>query len=365
MPYIVPNNLLKPTEKVIKPYNCSMIAVDGPQIKGKLNMEGLEIPYVSQYTSQMVLNESSKDQPVLYGFLGNNVTFLMIKATYEPQDPNWAIEADEYIEYYFADDPTIRYMGKLMILTGNSLKRISQIYLSNPNDSQKVYLEIFMANQSQEDIDATSGLLQSVKYISGLYYNNILSDSISSGSTSLNIVDADGNLQLVIPYENINTIERTNDGTNRLIIGTDSEEDIQLDFLSDFNMKQAHSRISWVLEDTANRNLTSTTPGIDLDAPVVTWTMSGSTTSGYTILPWDGSSDITKDYIIQFFMSGVTDTRDGDMSIMDTVVTIYNEDDMVPISVISSDGKYVIYFTVEDIAGNTDSHSKYAIVFAP
>ena len=56
MPYIISNNLLTPADKVIKPYNCAFIAVDGPQIKGKLNMEGLEIPYDSQYTSQMVLS---------------------------------------------------------------------------------------------------------------------------------------------------------------------------------------------------------------------------------------------------------------------------------------------------------------------
>jgi len=78
MPYIIPNNLLTPASKVIKPYNCAFIAVDGPQIKGKVNMEGLEIPYDSQYTSQMTLNEEDSDIPIHYGFLGNEVTFVMI-----------------------------------------------------------------------------------------------------------------------------------------------------------------------------------------------------------------------------------------------------------------------------------------------
>jgi hypothetical protein len=156
MPYIIPNNLIDSKEKVIKPYNCSIIAVDGPQIKGKLNMEGLEIPYESQYTSQMVLNESSMDQPVLYGFLGSEVTFLMIKADYKPSDPNREVESEHYIEYYFEDDRKIRTMGKIMILSGNSVKRIPQIYLSNPNPNSKVYLEIFMANQSQNGV---SGVL--------------------------------------------------------------------------------------------------------------------------------------------------------------------------------------------------------------
>jgi len=53
------------------------------------------------------------------------------------------------------------------------------------------------------------------------------------------------------------------------------------------------------------------------------------------------------------------------MSIYDTIVSIYAENDMVPISVISDEGKYVIYFSVQDIAGNIDTQSKLAIVFAP
>ena len=354
MPYIIPNNLLTPTEKVIKPYNCSMIAVDGPQIKGRLNLEGMEIPYDTQYTSQLVLNESDADKPIYYGFLGNNVTFLMIKATYEPSDPNWEIEADQYIAYYFSDNPTkIRYMGKLMILTGNSAKKIPQIYLTNPNSAQKVYLEVFMANQGENDPPSL------VETFSGLYYNNVISDCILSASTSLYITDIDDNTQLVIPYTNINIIEKSTGST--LVIGNDTDDKIYLEFLSNFNMNQAHSRMSWVMEDISSRCLTKSSPTIDTVSPVISWTTSGSTETGFTFIPWSGVT-LTKTDIADYFITGVTDTRDGDISIYDVDITIYELNNLIPLDSITEEGQYTLYFKISDIADNENIQSRQVIV---
>jgi len=362
MPYIIPNNLLTPANKVIKPYNCAFIAVDGPQIKGKVNMEGLEIPYDNQYTSQMILNEEDVDIPIQYGFLGENVTFVMVKAMYQPNDTNFEIESDQYIEYYFIDDvDTKRHIGKLMILSGNSLKRIPQIYLSNPSTTQKVHLEIFMANQTQ----INSGTITGGNIYDGLYYNNIISNEVEysptlNGSDSIHITDINGDTLLVIPYININTIERTTDGTNTLLIGTDSPEKIQLIFLSEFNMLQSHSRINWVLESRTDRKLTSSHPPIDSIAPVITWTPEGES-SGYTSLPWSGVP-LTNDFLKEYYMSGITDNQDGEMSIYDAELVIYKENDLVPITGITSEGQYKLYFTVLDIAGNFATHTKYGIV---
>jgi len=360
MPYIISNNLLTPADKVIKPYNCAFIAVDGPQIKGKLNMEGLEIPYDSQYTSQMVLNEEDSDIAIHYGFLGNEVTFVMIRAMYSPNDPNFEIEADQYIKYYFSDEPTkIKYMGKLMVLTGNSLKRIPQIYLTNPSTTQKVYLEIFMANQNTTTTTTTN-------VISGLYYNNVVSDTVvysptANGSSALYITNINGDTQTVIPYININTIEITDDGSHTLLIGTDSPEKIQLRFLSDFNMKQAHSRISYVMEDYTTRKLTSTEPPIDSEPPYITWTDTvGTVTGDTTSLP--SGVTLTNDYLIEYYISGLTDSRDGIMSIYAADLVVYEANNLVPMSGITSQGQYTLYFTVQDIAGNDQTYTRYAML---
>jgi hypothetical protein len=45
MAKIVPNDLLNPTEKTIKNWNCNFIAVEGPNILDKLSLEDLAIPY--------------------------------------------------------------------------------------------------------------------------------------------------------------------------------------------------------------------------------------------------------------------------------------------------------------------------------
>ena len=136
MTKIVPNDLLKPTEKTIKNWNCSFIAVEGPNILDKLSLEDLEIPYESQYRSRIVLAAGETDQPLLYAFIGKAVTFLMVKVTYDSvNDPYYTYEQEKYnITYYFENDPTLRPLGRLMILTGSADEKIPQIYLNNPLD---------------------------------------------------------------------------------------------------------------------------------------------------------------------------------------------------------------------------------------
>jgi len=151
MSKIVPNDLLKPTEKTIKNWNCSFIAAEGPNILDKLSLEDLEIPYESQYRSRIVLKAGETDQPLIYGFIGKAVTFLMIKATYDSvNDPYYRYEQEKYnITYYFEDDPTVRPLGRLMIQTGSVDDRIPQIYLSNPLDYD-VVLDVMHATIDSE-----------------------------------------------------------------------------------------------------------------------------------------------------------------------------------------------------------------------
>lgn len=371
--YIQPNILLTPTEKLIKPYECSFIVIEGPNMKGKLNLDGLEIKYESFYLSQLILNENSKDQPLMYGFLGENVTFLMIRAKFIPLDPNWAIETNQYIEYYFKDDPTqVRNMGQLMILTGNSVKRIPQIYFNNPSSTYKVYLEVLMANLAQSSLTNTSQYTQNATY-SGLYYNSIISDVVnyiiptSTGSTELKILDITGNTVAVIPYVNIRTVTKLS--STVLLIGLDTEEKIKLEFLSAFNCDQANSRLHWVLENQRYRVLTRTAPSLDTTAPVFTWNdvLTGTTTgitSGTTqiyLIPSGVSYTTTS--LKEIFVSGITDNVDGTISIYDTSVEIYALNDFVPITGMTDVGIYNVIFSIKDIANNTNSQQKYISIY--
>lgn len=368
--YIQPNILLTPTEKLIKPYECSFIAIEGPNMKGKLTLEGLEIKYDSFYVSQLILNENSKDQPLIYGFLGDNVTFLMIRAKYMPLDPNWAIETEQFIQYYYKDEPgTIRTMGQLLVLTGNSTNRIPQLFFNNNNIHYKVQLEVMMANLPQIDLTNTLQYAQNSSF-SGLYWNSIISDSIeyispltSTGSTELKIIDNFGNPLAYIPYNNIRTVNKINATT--LLLGMDTEEKVKLEFLSEFNCDQANSRINWVLKYSRSRILTPTEPTLDTEAPVIAWNnVPSGSTSGIT----SGATDVyyipsgvtySATTIRDIFLSGVTDNRDGDISINDVIIEMYEVEGILPLNIISNGGYYRIIFKIRDVANNWRTEQKY------
>lgn len=372
--YIQPNMLLTPTEKLIKPYECSFIVIEGPNMKGKLSLEGLEIKYDSFYVSQLTLNAVSSDQPLMYGFLGENITFLMVKARYLPVDPNWAIETEQFLQYYYKDDPgQIRTMGQLLILTGNSTNRIPQIYFNNTSTKYKVYLEVLMANLPQAELTNTIQYTQNSSF-SGLYWNSIISDIInysiptSTGSTELKILDISGNPVAYVPYNNIRTITKINATT--LLIGLDTEEKIKLEFLSEFNCDQANSRINWVLKSSRYRTLTLTNPPVDTTTPtyimntgLTTGTTTGITSGVTDIYLYASGSTLTATNLIDYFISGVTDNRDGEISKYDIQVEIYLLGSIVPITSITDIGMYDILFSVKDLASNINTLEIYLEIY--
>jgi hypothetical protein len=184
MAKIIPNDLLNPTEKTIKNWNCSFIAVEGPNILDKLNLEDLAIPYESQYRSRIILKAGETDQPLIYGFIGKAVTFLMIKVTYDSEnDPYYQYEQEKYnITYYFENDPILRPLNRLMAMTGSVDNKIPQIYLNNPLDYDVV-------------LDVMHATVDSV-YDSGTTFTGFgmlnLSDVSFSGLTSGDTLTYDG-----------------------------------------------------------------------------------------------------------------------------------------------------------------------------
>jgi hypothetical protein len=200
MTKIVPNDLLNPTEKTIKNWNCSFIAVEGPNIADKLSLEDLEIPYESQYRARIVLKAGETDQPLIYGFIGKAVTFLMIKVTYDSvNDPYYRYEQEKYnITYYFEGDPVLRPLNRLMIMTGSADEKIPQIYLNNPLDYDVVLDVLHATVDSEFDLSGTTNSIAlsdlNDVILSGLtsgdtivYWNGIWSNRVSSNSNSMTI----------------------------------------------------------------------------------------------------------------------------------------------------------------------------------
>ena len=362
--YIQPNKMLPKSSKVIKPFQCSFISVIGPNINSKISLSGVEIPYESDYVSRLSLNPGAQSQPLLYGFLGHEITFILIKATFDETDPRCQIEEELYLEYWMEDNPTtIRYMSKLLLLTGNSIKRIPQIYLSNPSEL-RVDIEVMMANLGQADL-SLEDIADDTISITNLYHNSILSDTIwncttlVSGSTQFQVVDYEGNITLYLDYDEVDTIERYAED-NQLVIDTKSDTKIYLTFLSQFEMYQGHSRMEWVLEDPLNRYLTVDHPGIDTIPPVMTMNVgvypinpSGNTyvipfsrsisSSGFTIYPDD---------ILNYFIYEIDDNRDGQIAVEDAEIVVRKEGEIIPLTEITETGLFDVVITVVDIAKN-------------
>jgi len=363
--YIQPSKMLPPTTRVIKFYQCASIAVEGPNIIGKLDLAGVEIPYESQYTTRISLNPGAMNQPLLYGFLGQEVTYLLLKVTYDETDPRCMIEEEQFIEYYLEDNPTtVRYINKLLLLTGNSQKRIPQIYLNNPSQL-RVDIHALVANGAQSDI-SLEDIQDDTISITNLYYNSIISDklwnctTLVTGSTQFQVVDYEGNITLYLDYEEIDTIERYPED-NQLVIDTKSDTKIYLTFLSQFEMFQGHSRMEWVMEDALNRYLSTDHPDIDTEPPVLTMNAGvyPINPSGNTyIMPFSrntGSTDFTifPDDILNYFIYEIIDNRDGHIAVEDATIIVRTVGEIIPLTGITQTGLYDIVITIADIAKNT------------
>lgn len=371
MAYIKSNPLLPPTSKVIRPYNCSFVSIEGPSTTGTLSLSGLEIKYDSCLTTRLTLNPESQGQPLLYGFFSNSVldsrnlgpyTFVMIKVTYPTGEASCVDEEDNYLEFYFADDPgTIRYIGKLMVLTGNSVNRVPLIYLNNPTGCY-IDIDVMLGSLDQGDVNGTG---TDVTKISGLYYNSVISDSITlsggtSGSTQFQVLNSSGSAVLYVDYRDVEGISL--DGTT-MTMTTSSESPIVLEFLSAFNARQAFSRMQWVLHDPAlmsgvavmisNRWMTTNYPILDLVAPDIYTLTTGTTLHLGTGWTYSSLRSHYIDYV--FDLDGDGCERDGVIDNDNVGVLISRTGGLEPLTGITEMGIYGIVFVVTDIAGNTGS----------
>lgn len=373
---IKPSQLLQSTNKYITNYDCSMIVAEGPNIVGKLSLSDLNIPYETFFVSKMKLESGEADKPIMYGFLGTDITYLMIKVNYDStvsqasccnNVTSICCDTQSYLEYYFEDDAlTKRYMSNFMILTGTEQHRIPQVYLYNPNDNA-VEVEVMVANVGDCTISA---VLSAAQTFSGLFFNSISSDQIydmfgNTGSTQLEILDLNYIPQLVLTYAEIDIIEQ--DGSD-LIVTTTHDDKAKLSFLSEFNAYQANSRINWVMESQSTRYLANpasggTYPIIDSQVPLITYISHSVNT--LPLNPTISKGDIRSYFISSVYDyadSGNTIPRDGVISVDNVGVTITRVGSLEEIDYISQDGNYELVFSVADIANNRVTDVKDLIV---
>lgn len=127
----------------IKVDNGSFVAIEGATIAEKLLLSDLRMPYKQLLKGRIILKAGQEDYLLNHLGLGDNATFLAIKATYDPKS---VIEEDNYIQWSFYDDVArVNTLAQLLVLTGNSSNRIPQLWLTNPNDKYPVTLDVMVA----------------------------------------------------------------------------------------------------------------------------------------------------------------------------------------------------------------------------
>lgn len=127
----------------IKLSKSDFVAVEGSNTMERLMLSGLRIPYNQILKGKITLKKGEQNYLLNHLGLGDNVTFLAIKVIYDFKS---IIKDDNYLIWSPYDN--IEYKGvisEMMVLTGNTTKRIPQLFISNPNEKYPVKLEIMLA----------------------------------------------------------------------------------------------------------------------------------------------------------------------------------------------------------------------------
>jgi hypothetical protein len=360
------NSLYGPSDKYIKFLNGDLVAIEGSNTVDKQILNTLRIPYSQLLRGRITLKAGQTDYLMNHLGMGDNATLLSIAATY---DPNSKIEEDNYVKWSYATDLSrFYYFDQLMILTGNSTHRIPQLYLTNPNQTYNVTLDVMVAN-----IDDTYNYFNDTINQYGYSFVNLLVSCIRTHVVNESIVinDNSGNPLLFMRLANINSIEKTG---LVLIIDDSSYGTVFLKFSTQYDTDQAHSLLNYVLKN-ANVNINLMNPVTDDIVPIVYFNSKVGNTGNYIAfngatagVPYDTSyggsfstsislgtygtssgtySVIDSNLLVNLLIHGVNDNRDGTMSITGASILINGTQ-----SIISATGSYTMTFNLSDIAQN-------------
>lgn len=349
----------------IKVTGGDFIAVEGANVLDRLSVADLRMPYKQILKSRVILKPGQINYLLNHLGLGDNATFLLIKASYSPKS---VIEEDNYINWCFADELTKVYsMAQMMTLTGNSTHRVKQLYLTNPNLKYPVTLDVMVAIIDDEFSFFNDGLNQTGVSFTGLEYTDIKTHIVGE---SIVIYDKGSPIKPLIYLNlvNIETIERTN---NILIIDDASFGTLFFQFLTDDNAIQALSLLNYIIENP-NINIDDIIPIDDNISPTIYFYSNvGNTSSGSYIsfngltnsIPYNttfgntfstsivlGTSSIGKQNLIDLLINNVLDNRDGTMSITTNDINIIGNTGSI--NIINSLGTYSLQFAFTDIAQN-------------
>jgi len=350
----------------IKVNGGDFIAIDGANIVDRLTVSDLRMPYKQLLKSRIILKAGQSNYLLNHLGLGDNATFLAIKALYNSAS---VIEEDNYITWSFYDDITKSHpMAQMMCLTGNSTNRIKQLYLTNPNTKYAVTLEVMVGVIDDSYTFFNDSLNQSGTTFTGLECTDIKTH-IQGESIKIMDKGTPSRPLIYLQISNIQTIEKSG---NILILDDTSYGQIFLHFLTEFDTYQANSLLNYIINnidiDINNENLDSEKPIIYFYNKVSNTgdyiSLNGATAGPYSTI--DGltfstsisitdygtaSGIINKPQLINLLVDNINDNRDGLMIIQPSNLTIYSNT-FSSIDTISDIGNYSVKINMSDIAHN-------------
>jgi hypothetical protein len=363
------SSLFGQSSQYIKISGGDFVAIEGASTRDKLTVSDLRMPYKQILKSRIILKKGQVNYLLNHLGLGDNATFLAIKAVYDPKS---VIEADNYVTYSYYNYPVSTFtFAQLLVLTGNSTNRIPQIYLNNPSVKYPVVLDVMVGVMDDSYSFFNDDLNQSGTSFSGLEYTDIKSFVIGE-SIAIYDKNTPPKALIYLGLVNINSIERSG---NFLIIDDESYGTIFLSFLTEYDSLQAHSLLNYVLENP-NVDIENITPIYDNISPVIYFNSTAGSTGSYIVdytgatagVPYNTNDNgftfstsislstygtsgiIDSDLLVGLLIDHIEDSRDGSMNLMSSNLIISGTAGTT--STIGIIGTYSVQFNFTDLAQN-------------
>jgi len=352
----------------IKISGGDFVAIEGSSTRDKLTVSDLRMPYKQILKSRIILKKGQVNYLLNHLGLGDNATFLAIKAVYDPKS---VVEADNYVTYSYYNYPVSNFtFAQLLVLTGNSTNRVPQLYLTNPSVKYPVVLDVMIGVMDDSYSFFNDDINQSGTSFTGLEYTDIKTFVVGE---SIVIYDKNSPPRALIylGLVNINSIEISD---NFLIIDDESGT-IFLSFLTEYDALQAHSLLNYVLQNPSV-DIDTIIPIYDDVSPVIYFNSIAGATGSYIVdytgatagVPYNtedngftfstsislstyGTSGvIDRDSLIGLLVDYIDDNRDGSMNLMPSNLIISGTAGTT--NIIGVTGTYSLQFNFADLAHN-------------
>jgi hypothetical protein len=360
------NSLFGGSSNYIKFQGGDLIAIEGPNTVERQMLSDLKMYYKQLLKGRIVLRAGQVNYLMNHLGLGDNATFLSMVARY---DAGSKMEEDNYITWSFYDDlATSNPMSKFMCLTGNSTNRIKQLYLTNPNASYPVIIDVMVGVLDDSYNFFNDTVNQVGTTFTGLSYTDLKSFVVGE---SIVVNDKNSKPLIYFLLVNIESIQITD---KMLSIDDSSLGIIYLVFSTENDAQESFSRINYALE---NPNVDISNLPEDNSSPVLYWfsnvdndvnqefiSLNGMTDSvpyntndGFTfsttisLFDYAVNDTLTKNELLSLLVDNVVDSRDGTMSITASGVVLVGPQG-TNVSQVEGDGTYSMSFDFKDIAGN-------------